>query len=207
MENRIAVRRPAILQRRLAEARCRRQGWHLWQRRRRGCLSNDEDAHQWRAARRQQEQLHAHVPRRTIPTGECVLVGNHVRRQDTIADRESDQSISDQFADVAGHEDEPGRFADALHPEQITGRRQGSQLAACSKWPDLSRHAALLAEGRGTVDLAPGQWHLEAASDRRGGIAFTLRAVGTARTAPLPPDTKRAYASLLPSWQLASNRN
>src|SRR5258708_31866667 len=173
MENRIAVRRPAILQRRLAEARCRRQGWHLWQRRRRGRLSNDEEARQWRAARRQQEQLHAHVPRRPVPAGERLLVGDHVRRQATLADRKSDQSISDQFADVAGHEEEPGRFVDAIYPEQITGRRQGIKLATRSKGRHLSRHAALLAEDRGTVDPASGQRHLEAASDRAGGVAFT----------------------------------
>ena len=37
----------------------------------------------------------------------------------------------------------------------------------------LSRDAALLAEDRGTVDPASGQWHLEAAGGRVGGVAFT----------------------------------
>ena len=47
-----------------------------------------------------------------------------------VADRESDQSLSDQFADAAGHEEECGRLADAVCPEQISRRRQGIQLAA-----------------------------------------------------------------------------
>ena len=46
------------------------------------------------------------------------------------------------------HEDERGRLADALHPEQVARRRQGIQLAARSKRPDLSGDAALLAEDR-----------------------------------------------------------
>ena len=32
----------------------------------------------WRAARRQQAQLHAHLRRRTIPASECLLVGDDV---------------------------------------------------------------------------------------------------------------------------------
>ena len=58
---------------------------------------------------------------------------------------------------------ERGRLADALHPEQIARRRQGSQLAAGSERPDLSRDAALLAEDRSAVDPACGRRHLEAA--------------------------------------------
>ncbi len=53
----------------------------------------------------------------TIPACERVLVGDHVRRQDAIADRKPNQSVSDQFADAAGHENERRRFVDAVHPE------------------------------------------------------------------------------------------
>ena len=74
-----------------------------------------------RAARRQQAQLHAHVPRRTIPAGERLLVGDDVRRQDATADQEPDRPLPDQLADAAGHEEERGRLAHALHPEGRPG--------------------------------------------------------------------------------------
>jgi hypothetical protein len=38
------------------------------------------------------------------------------------ADRKSDQPISGKLADAVRHEDEPGRFPNSLHPEQIAGR-------------------------------------------------------------------------------------
>ena len=53
LEGRLAVRRPRFLQRRLAEARRRRQGRHLRQRCRRSHVSPDQDAGQRRRARRQ----------------------------------------------------------------------------------------------------------------------------------------------------------
>ena len=58
-----------------------------------------------------------------------------------------------------------GRLVDAVHPEQIAGRRQGIQLAAGAERPDLSGDAAVLAEDRSAVDPAAGRRHLEAAGD------------------------------------------
>jgi hypothetical protein len=72
--------------------------------------------------------------------------------------------------DAAGHEDERGWVANPLHPEQIAGRRQGSQLAAGSKRRDLSGHAALLAEDRSTFDIAPGRRDMAAARHKAGRI-------------------------------------
>ena len=62
------------------------------------------------------------------------------------ADREPDQPLPHQLADAAGHEEERGRLADALHPEGFARRGQGSELAARAERPDLSGHAPLLAE-------------------------------------------------------------
>jgi hypothetical protein len=78
---------------------------------------------------------------------------------DAVADRKPNQSLPCQLTDDPHHEDRRGRIADALHPEQIAGRGQGSQLAARSKWSDLSSDAALLAEDRSSI-LPPreGTW-------------------------------------------------
>jgi len=54
---------------------------------------------------------------------------------------------------------------------------QGFQSAAGAERPDLSGDAAVLAEDRSTVDPAPGQWHLAAAGDRGGELAFTTAAI------------------------------
>ena len=67
-----------FLQWRLAAARRRRQGRHLRQRRRGGHVSHDQDAARRRTARRQQAQLHAHLPRRAASAGERLLVGDDV---------------------------------------------------------------------------------------------------------------------------------
>jgi hypothetical protein len=72
---------------------------------------------------RQQTQLHADVPAGSAAASEFVLVADDVRREDTIADREPDQSVSHQLADDPRHEDERGRVIDTLHPEQIAGHR------------------------------------------------------------------------------------
>ena len=101
LEDRLALRRPRVLQRRLAEARRRRQGRHLRQRRGRSHVSHDQDDGGWRAARRQQAQLHAHLRRRAVAAGQRVLVGDDVRRQDAAADQEPDQPLPDQLADAA----------------------------------------------------------------------------------------------------------
>ena len=122
--------RPRLLQRRLAEACHRSASGHLWQRRSRGHVSADQNPGQRRAARRQQAQLHAHLSRRAISAGECLLVGDHVQRQDAVPDQELDQPLPHQFADVAEHEEEQRWFVDSLHPKGFTGRRQGIQLAA-----------------------------------------------------------------------------
>ena len=78
-------------------------------------------------------------------------------RQVPAFDREPDQSLSDQLADAAEHEDDSGRLADALHPEQVAGRRQGIELAAGAERHDLSGDAALLAEDGEPSILPPGE--------------------------------------------------
>jgi len=95
---------------------------------------------------------------------------------------ESDRPLSDQFTDAAGHEEECRRFADPVHPEQIAGRRQGSQLAARAEWPDLSRHAPLLAEDRGAIDPATGHRQLAAARHQEGLIEPHLISARSARS-------------------------
>ncbi len=62
-------------------------------------------------------RLYADLRQRPVPPGECFLVGNHVRRQEPVADREPDQPLPHQLADAARHEKECGRLADALYPE------------------------------------------------------------------------------------------
>jgi hypothetical protein len=42
-----------------------------------------------------QAQLHTDLRQRTIPTGECLLVGDDVRRHESAVDRKSDQSLPD----------------------------------------------------------------------------------------------------------------
>jgi hypothetical protein len=118
LEDRIDLRRCCLLQRRLAEACRGGQGRHLWQRCRRGHVSDDSRRRQGRDARWQQAQLHAHFPRRAASAGQFLLVGDDVRRQDAAADREPDQPVPDQLADAARHEEECGRVA---HP--ATSRR------------------------------------------------------------------------------------
>ena len=78
-----------------------------------------------RNARRQQAQLHDHVPRRAVPAGERLLVGDDVRRQEPAPDQEPDQPLSHQLADAARHEEERRRLAHALHPEGFA--RQGKE--------------------------------------------------------------------------------
>ncbi len=73
-----AARRQRALQWRLAEARCRREGGHLRQRRRGGDVSVHAHRRRWPDARRQQEQLHADVPAGPAAAGECLLVGDDV---------------------------------------------------------------------------------------------------------------------------------
>ena len=114
-------------------------------------------------ARRQQAQLHAHLPRGPVPAGERLLVGDHVRRQDAAADREPDQPLPDQLADAAGMKKDEGRLADALHPEGFAGQGQGIQLAAGAGRRNLPGDAPLLAEGHAAVDPAARRRHVEAA--------------------------------------------
>ena len=87
------------------------------------------------------------------------------------ADREPDQPLPHQLADAAGHEEERGRLADALHPEGFAGQGEGSQLAARAERHDLPRHAPVLAEGHAAVDPAGRRGHLEAAGCRGVEIA------------------------------------
>ena len=113
-----------ILPRRLGAACRRRHGGHLRQQCHRGDVPAREDRFEGRAARWQQARLHSHIHRRPISAGQRLLVGDNVRRQDAAADRESDQPLPDQLADVAADEEECGRFAHALHPEGFTRARR-----------------------------------------------------------------------------------
>ena len=90
------------------------------------------------------------------------------------------------------HEDERGRVADALHPEQIAGRRQGSELAAGARRPDLFGDAALLAEDNAAVDPA-GRRRDMAAAQREEGL------INSPRTARLIP--RRVHC-----WPIAAFR-
>ncbi len=73
-----AAWRQRPLQWRLAEARRRREGRHLRQRRRRGDVSAHARRRRWPDARRQQEQLHADIPARSAAAGQRLLVADHV---------------------------------------------------------------------------------------------------------------------------------
>ena len=70
------------------------------------------------------------LSRRAAPAGECLLVGDYVRRQEPASDQEPDRSLPHQLADAARHEEERRRLAYALHPERQSRCRQGKQLAA-----------------------------------------------------------------------------
>ncbi len=85
-----------------------------------------------------------------------VLVGDDVRRQNAVADREPDQPLSHQFADAARDEEKRRRVAHHLHPEGRSVGRQESQLAARAGWPDLHGDASLLAEGEAAFDPSAG---------------------------------------------------
>ena len=112
----------------------------------RGRVSHDQVAGDWPASRWQQAQIHAHLRRGPVPSGECLLVGNDVRRQDAVVDQESHQPLPHQLADAAEPEEERRRFADDLHPERFAGRGEGIQLVAGAEWSDLSGDAPLLAK-------------------------------------------------------------
>ena len=78
LEHRFVLWRPRFLQGRLADACRRRQGRYLRQRCRGSHVSLYPHGCDRRNARRQQAQLHDHLPRRAAPAGECVLVGDDV---------------------------------------------------------------------------------------------------------------------------------
>ena len=78
------------------------------------------------------------------------------------------------------HEEERGRLADALHPEEFAGHGQGIQLAARAGRPDLPGHAPLLAEDRGR----PRSCRPEAAHGSPPPVVLA------AQTAPATPDIK-----------------
>jgi hypothetical protein len=117
-----------------------------------------------------QAQVHADLPEGPVPAGQRVLVGHDVRRQDPAADPEPDQPLPDQLADAAGHEEERGWLAHALHPEGLAGQRQGSQLAAGARRPDLHGDAPVLAQDRGAVDPAGWRGQLAAAGSGAGEL-------------------------------------
>ena len=78
LAGRRGLRRPRLLQRQLAAARRCGAGRHLRQRRGGGDVPLATCRQQRRRARRQQAQLHADIPGRAVPAGECLLVGDDV---------------------------------------------------------------------------------------------------------------------------------
>src|SRR6185436_16222977 len=100
-----------------------------------------------------------------------LLVSDNVRWQDPVADRKSDQPLSDQFADAADLEDERRRVAAALRPAHVAGSGQGMQLAASAERSDLYGDAALLAENRSAFDSAGRQRDMAAARYKAGLMA------------------------------------
>src|SRR5277367_4912736 len=175
MEGRLTFRRRHFLQRRLVEARCRRQGWHLRQRRCRGDVSPDQDACQRRGTRRQQAQLYADIRQGPVPPGKRLLVGDHVRRQNTAPDREPYQSLPHQFADAAGNENESRWISDSLHPEGLAGQSERSQLVARAQRHHLLSDASVLAKRNTALD--PSAWlrDVAAASYPSRAIVITLQ--------------------------------
>ena len=79
LEDRLVLRRPGVLQRRLVAARRRRQGRHLWQRRRRSDLPLD--ARSTATARPLDGSKHNYTltfADGPIAAGQRLLVGDHV---------------------------------------------------------------------------------------------------------------------------------
>ena len=113
-----------------------------------------------------------------IAACERLLVGDDVRRQDATADRKPDQSLPHQFTDAAGDEGESRWLADALHSEQDAGARQGGQLAACPRRPNLHGDASVLAKGDVAFGLAAGLWYLETSADLGAEIARRTFSLG-----------------------------
>ena len=101
MEGGIILRRPRLLQRRLAQASRRRQGRNFRQQRHRSDVSAHQGSTERRGAGRQQAQLHADLRQGLVAACERILVGDDVRRQDAVPHRQPDQSLSHQLADAA----------------------------------------------------------------------------------------------------------
>ena len=110
-------------------------------------------------ARRQQAQLHAHLPRRTTPARQCLLVGDHVRRQEPAPDQKSDQPLPHQLADDAANEenadgsltlyiqkDSPGK---AKEPNWLPAPNDTIYLVMRLYWPK-EKPPSVLPAGSGT---------------------------------------------------------
>ena len=162
---------------------------HLRQRRRRGDVSGHARSMSTGSPLDgSQAQLHADLPGRPAAAGERVLVGDDVRRQDAVADREPDQPVSDQFADAAEHEDERGRVADALHPEQVAGRRTRNRTGcrrrtarstwSCGSTGRRPRRRRSCRPGEGTWQ-PPGIKRARDGADRRGQLQRIERSAPT----------------------------
>jgi len=106
----------------------------------------------------------------TFAAGKCILVGDDVRRQEPTTDRESDQSLFDQFADASELEEKPRRFTDVLHPERRTVGGQKIQLVARTERHRVPGDAAVLAERDAALDSAHGRRHVAAASRCAGAV-------------------------------------
>jgi hypothetical protein len=136
----------ATSSRQLAATRGRRQRRYLRQRRGRGHVSHDQNAGQRRRAGREQAQLHADLRQGPISAGQRLLVGDDVRRQDAIAGREPDQSLSRQLADVARAEEERGRLTHPFTSRRTRPGRTRSPTGYRTQRPGLPGDAPVLAE-------------------------------------------------------------
>ena len=123
------------------------------------------------AAGRIEAPLRAYLRQGRVAAGERLLVDHDVRRQEPVAGRQPDQPLPDQLADAAGHEEEPGRVADDLHPEGFAGQGQGSELAAGARRSDLPGDAPVLAKGDAAVDPAGRRGDLEPAGREAGELS------------------------------------
>ena len=107
---------PRFLRWRLGPEGGGREARHLREQLGRGDVSVHPRGRERRAARRRPARLHADLPRGDAAAGQCLLVGDDVRRHHAASDRQSDQPLSHQLADAAGPDEEPRRVADDLHP-------------------------------------------------------------------------------------------